>query len=97
MIKEDSWFRSLDIIAINIQSGSWCRVAVPETNVKLSSFSLSPSGHWIAFSGHKNNYTVEIHGTMTKLGVVSSDGKTNRSIMDSIPSGYAFPIVLWKP
>lgn len=96
--KKDSWLVSLDIIAINTETGTWRPILVSDSNVKLSSFSLSPSGRWLAFSGHKNSYSTEVHGTITELGIVSSDGKNNHSIMDSIPSGYAYPaLYAWHP
>ena len=90
-------YRYLDLVAIDVETGTW-RLLSAKSDAQLASFLLSQSGRWLAFLDCKNTPSVQVHGHLTELGIVSSDGTIHCSIMDSIPEPYGFPIVYaWHP
>jgi dipeptidyl aminopeptidase/acylaminoacyl peptidase len=88
------------IFAINTDTGAF-RSLLPEDNRShISALSVSPSSRWISYVSSKWNQdpTLNLHGTIEDLNILSTDGKTQLTIAPSIEKGYEYELkLLWHP
>ncbi len=88
------------IVAINVNDGTYRSLIEKDTSSICSSVTLSPSGNWIASLTSRCNYdpSLNVHGTISDIGVVSADGKKQLSISQSLCRDFKYKIqYLWHP
>lgn len=91
---------SSDLIAIDLQKGASRTLLAATTTSWPTSFSLSPSGRFVSYTAvqaHKDP-SVQVHGNCFDLRVLSTNGKTNLSLAQSLPIDYSKTThALWHP
>lgn len=78
------------IVFININDGTYRYLTENDLSSNITSFSLSSNGNWITYitSTLSNDPSLKMHGIISDIKVVSSLGKTQVSISESLSRDF---------